>query len=187
MIPLLSLWMPIVVSAVLVFAVSSVLHMVFKYHNREYRQLPEEDRVLALLREGGVRPGLYHFPYCADYKDLQDPEMAERWKRGPVGFVTVTPSGLPDMARHLTLWFAFTVVVGVFIAYLAGRTHAPGTSYLSIFRFAGTIAFMTYGLSEVVGSIWKGAPWSATAKSVFDGLLYALVTAGAFGWLWPDA
>jgi len=27
--------------------------------------------------------------------------------------------------------------------------------------------------------------WGTTLKSVFDGLVYALFTAGAFGWLWP--
>ena len=44
---------------------------------------------------------------------------------------------------------------------------------------------MAYGVGPLVDSIWKGQPWSATLKSVFDGLLYALVTAGVFGWLWP--
>ena len=34
-------------------------------------------------------------------------------------------------------------------------------------------------------SIWKGQSWSTTLKFVFDGLVYGLLTAGVFGWLWP--
>ena len=89
------------------------------------------------------------------------------------------------MPKLLGLWFAYSVLVGVFVAYLAGRTLAPGTDYLAVFRFAGTVAFMSYGLSQIVNSIWMGQRWGPTIKHVLDGLLYSLVTAGAFGWLWP--
>jgi len=44
---------------------------------------------------------------------------------------------------------------------------------------------MAYGVGNFANSIWKGQPWGATAKEIFDGLLYALGTGGAFGWLWP--
>jgi hypothetical protein len=44
---------------------------------------------------------------------------------------------------------------------------------------------MAYGLGNLSNSIWKGQPWSMTIKEVIDGLVYALLTAGTFGWLWP--
>ena len=185
MIPILSLWLPILVSAVLVFIVSSILHMVLKYHHKEYRQLPDEDATLETLHTAGVSPGMYHFPYCASPNDMKKPEVAEKYARGPVGFMTVMPNGLPNMGKFLTQWFLYLIVVGIFVAYLAGRTFGEGEHYLTIFRYVGTVAFMTHGLSQVVDAIWKGAPWSAAGKSVFDGLVYGLVTAGTFGWLWP--
>jgi len=185
MISIVSLWLPILVSAVFVFVVSSILHMVFKYHHKEFRQLPSEDETLETLHRVGVSPGLYHFPYCASPKDMGKPEIAEKYARGPAGFLTVIPNGLPNMGKYLVQWFLYTVLVGVFVAYLASRTFDAGENYLAIFRFVGTIAFLAYGLGQVADSIWKGAPWSATSKNVFDGLVYALVTAGAFGWLWP--
>lgn len=185
MIPILSLWMPILASAVFVFIMSSILHMVLKYHQADYRKLPDEEAVLEALYAASPAPGLYHFPHCATPKEMGEPDMVEKLNRGPVGFITVIPSGPMNMGKYLGQWFVFTVLVGVFIAYIAGRTHAPGTAYLSIFRFTGTVAFMTYGVGALVDSIWRGAPWSNTARTVADGLVYALVTAGAFGWLWP--
>lgn len=185
MIPILSLWLPIVVSAVLVFIASSILHMVFTYHHKEYRKLPNEDDALEALRRGGVTPGLYHFPHCSTPADMKNPDMADKYAKGPVGFMSVVPNGLPNMGAYLAKWFGFLVVVGVFIAYLAGRTFAPGADYLAVFRFVGTVAFLTYGVGQIADTIWKGAPASATVKNAFDGLIYALVTAGAFGWLWP--
>lgn len=185
MISLVDLWLPTVVAAVLVFVVSSILHMVFKYHHKDFRPLPKESETLASLRGLGLTPGLYFFPFCADHKDMAKPEMIERYNKGPVGMMTVMPSGAPAMGKFLGLWFVFCLVVGVFVAYLAGRTLAPGAHYLAVFRFTGTVAFMAFGLGHVTDSIWKGQPWSATVKALFDGLVYALVTAGTFGWLWP--
>ncbi len=179
------LWMPILISAVLVFLVSSILHMVLKYHQKDYRQLPKEDATLASLREAGLTPGMYHFPHCATPKEMGEPEMVEKCTRGPVGVLTIFPNGPMKMGKYLVLWFLYAVLVSVLVAYLAGRTLSSGTDYMAVFRFAGTVAFMAYGIGPIVDSIWKGVPWSGTVKNVFDGLVYSLVTAGAFGWLWP--
>ena len=42
---MLALWLPIVVSAVLIFFASFVLHMVLTYHWSDYRRLPDEKAV----------------------------------------------------------------------------------------------------------------------------------------------
>ncbi len=185
MISLLDLWMPIVASAVAVFVVSSLVHMVLKWHASDYKGLPNEDEVRDALRRGSLTPAMYHFPHCKDMKEMGSPEMLAKYKEGPVGFVVITPSGAPNMGKYLSVWFLYCLLVGVFVAYLTGHTVASGTPYLAVFRVAGTAAFMTYGLSALVDSIWKGQRWSSTLKHVLDGLLYGLVTAGCFGWLWP--
>ncbi len=46
---------------------------------------------------------------------------------------------------------------------------------------------LTFSVSYVPDSIWKGVPWMVTFKNVVDGVVYGLVTAGVFGWLWPAA
>ena len=114
------------------------------------------------------------------------PEMKAKLARGPVGLVTIKPSGIPNLGAYLGTWFGFCLLVSLFVAYLVGRTLAPGAVYLAVFRIAGTVAFMGYAFGDFVDSIWKSQPWSNTFRAVFDGLLYALVTAGVFGWLWPD-
>jgi hypothetical protein len=54
-----------------------------------------------------------------------------------------------------------------------------------VFRFAGATAFVGYGLALWQHSIWYKLAWSTTLKSNVDSLIYALLTGGAFGWLWP--
>lgn len=71
------------------------------------------------------------------------------------------------------------------MAYIAGRALGSGANYLAVFRFAGASAFMGYSLALLQNSIWYNRNWGATVKSVFDGLVYGLLTAGTFGWLWP--
>jgi len=184
MVPLSALLVPILVSAVVVFVASSIIHMVLPFHRSDYRQLPEEDKLLGALRPAGLTPGLYHFPSCT-HKDMKSPAMQEKFKQGPVGMLTVFPSGPVAMPKFLGLWFAYLLLIGLFVAYLAGHTMAPGAPYRAVFRVAGTAAFLVYALGPLVNGIWKGLPWSVALKEAFDGLIYALLAAGTFGWLWP--
>jgi len=184
MVPLAVLWLPIVLSAVIVFIASSIMHMVLPYHKSDCHKLPEEDKVLAELRAAGLQRGLYMFPYC-DPKDMKSPAMQEKYKQGPVGMLTVFPSGPPALPKFLAMWFIYCLVIGFFVAYLTGHTVAPGARYLAVFRGAGTGAFMAYGLGNLSNGIWKGQPWGMTLKEAADGLVYGLLTAGTFGWLWP--
>lgn len=186
MVPITALWLPIVAASVFVFVVSSIVHMVLGYHKSDYRKLPQEADVMEALRRAGVAPGpTYHFPHFDSMKEMGTPEAQEKCRRGPVGMLTIIPSGPPAMGKHLGLWFVYTLLVSFFVAYVTGRTQPPGAHYLAVFRVAGATAFMAYGVSQFADSVWKGQAWGVTAKNIFDGLLFALFTAGAFGWLWP--
>jgi hypothetical protein len=185
MVSLGALWLPIVLSAVVVFVVSSVIHMVLTYHRSDVKQIPNEDRVAGALRGENLAPGLYILPYCATPKEMGTPQMLEKYKQGPVAMVTMLPNGPPAMPKFLGQWFAFSLLVGVFAAYLASRTVAMGAEYLAVFRVVGVTAFLGYAGPEMANSIWRGQSWSTTWKNYFDGLVYALFTAGVFGWLWP--
>ncbi len=186
MISIPALWLPILLSAVIVFLASSLLHMVLTYHRSDYKKLPDEDGVLEAMRKQSLAPGIYQFPYCVSPKGMKSPAVMEKFKRGPVGLITVMPSGQLTMGVYLMKWFGYCLLVSVFAAYLAGRTLVAGTEYLAVFRVAGTTAFMGYGVGEIVNSIWRGQPGSVTAKHVLDGLIYSLLTGGTFGWLWPE-
>jgi len=117
---------------------------------------------------------------------MSSPEYKDKLAKGPLLAMTVwTSSPEAGMGKSLALWFLFTLVVSVFAGYVAGAALGPGAEYLRVFRFAGTVAFAGYSLGMVQQSIWYHRSWTTTAVSVFDGLIYACVTAGAFGWLWP--
>ncbi len=184
MVSLAALWLPILLSAVIVFVASFIMHMVLPYHRNDYSQLPDEDKILAVLRAATLKRGLYVFPYCT-HKDMKSPALIEKQKQGPVGFLTILPSGPPVLPKFLIQWFVYCLVIGFFVAYLAAHTLAPGTHYLEVFRVVGTAAFLAYGLGNLSNGIWKGQKWSVTIKEVIDGLVFGLLTAGTFGWLWP--
>jgi hypothetical protein len=111
--------------------------------------------------------------------------MQEKYKQGPIGMMTVFPPGPPALPKFLAMWFAYCLVIGIVVAYLAWHTLRPGDPYRHVFRAAGTAAFLAYGLGNLSNGIWKGQPWSMTIKETIDGLVYGLLTAGTFGWLWP--
>lgn len=184
MIPLPLLWLPILVSAVVVFFASWLVHTMLQHHKSDFGAMPGEDAVLAAMRDAGVKPGEYLFPYGTP-QDMKTPEMVAKMVKGPTGLMTVAGAGGWNMAASLLQWFIYLLAVGLFVAYLTSRTVAMDEPYLTVFRVAGTIAFLTFAGAHASMSIWYKRRWSTTFKFVLDGLFYGLLVGGVFGWLWP--
>jgi hypothetical protein len=186
MVSLMSLWLPILVAAAMVFVASSIIHFFLPYHHDDFKKLPDEDRALAALRQLSLPPGDYALPKPASSAERKSPEFQEKMKQGPVVFMTVFPSGpAASMGKRLFQWFAYCAAVGILAGYVAGRTLPPGEEYLQVFRVTGTVAFVGYGMALIQNSIWFNRNWATTFKSLFDALVYGLLTGGVFGWLWP--
>ncbi len=185
MVTLSALVLPIILSAVFVFIASSVIHMALKYHNSDYRKLPNEDGVRAVIRQASPLPGQYILPWCTHGKDQSRDEINRKFSEGPNGVLWLRPTGLPNMGAHLGKWIVFCLAISLFAGYLASHTLLKSAHYLEVFRIVGTVAFLGYAGSNWADVIWKGKPVSCALKDSFDGLIYGLVTAGTFGWLWP--
>jgi hypothetical protein len=185
MVPIGMLWLPLVLSAVIVFFASFIMHMLLPYHRGQLKRVPREDDVMAALRPFNIPPGDYGMPHVSTPKEMKDPAFLAKRQAGPVAFMTVMRPGSYSMGKYLAMWFAYSLVVNAFAAYIAGRALGPGVDYLQVFRFVGSTAFLGYSLALAQNSIWGGRAWSTTLTSIFDGLVYGLLTAGTFGWLWP--
>jgi hypothetical protein len=184
MVPIMSLLLPIVLSAVLVFIVSAIIHMFLGYHASDFAAVPDEEAVRNALRS--VPPGEYSVPYAGSMEAMKSTEFTEKMKAGPVVLMTVRTPAAPTMGRELTLWFVYCLAMSVFAAYIAGRARGPGADYLEVFRFAGASAFAGYALAQWQNTIWYSRSAMTSLKNTFDGLVYGLLTAGVFGWLWPS-
>jgi hypothetical protein len=185
MVGLATLWLPILLSAVVVFVVSSIIHMASPWHKGDYPKMPNEDAVMAALRPLAIPPGGYMVPRPSNREEMRSPAFAEKLKAGPVMMVQVMQNGPVGMAGNLVNWFIYAGVVGIFAGYVTGHAVGVGASYRHVFRFAGTVAFVGYSLALWQMSIWYQRSWILTLKANIDGLIYAGLTAGIFGWLWP--
>jgi hypothetical protein len=185
MVSITSLWLPILVSSVIAFVLSSVIHMFLSYHSADYKQLPVEGDVMEALRKFSLPPGDYMVPRPTTRDAMRSPEFLEKRRLGPVMIMTVMKPGEFNMGAKLGAWFGYLLLVNVTAAYVAGRALGPGAPYLHVFRFAGCTAFCAYALALFQDSIWYERSWGTTLRNTFDGLLYASMAAGTFGWLWP--
>lgn len=183
---MLSLWLPIVVSAVFVFIASSIIHMLLGYHKNDWASVPDEDAFRRAVGPLGLPPGDYMVPRCTSMKDMGSPEYQAKLKAGPVAMMTVLPNGPGSIGKSLALWFVHCLIVGAFVAWVTGNTMPVGAAYTAVFCVAAVVAFAAYGLAEIPASIWFQRSWGTTARNLFDALVFALLTAGTFGWLWPD-
>jgi hypothetical protein len=179
-----ALWMPIDVSALLVFVASFVAWVVLPHHKSDWKRLPDEESVRkALTRD--ILPGQYVIPYAADAKAMEDADYRRKCAEGPAGILTLRRPGTPSLSKPLALSFLYYIAVAAAVAYVTGRSLPPGARYVEVFRISGSTAMMAYAGALATEAIWFGRPWSVTLKGIVDGIAYGLLTAGAFGWLWP--
>jgi hypothetical protein len=180
---LTSLWLPILLSAVAVFIASALIWTVVQWHKGDWRKLPDEDAARRALQ--GVAPGEYMVPYASSGRERQSPEWQQKYKEGPAAMLTVLPHGTMAMGKTFIQWIVYCLLVSLLVAYVAAATLAPGTEYLKVFQVTGTTAFLAYAGAAPIYSIWFGHGWGRSVKELVDGLVYGLLTAGFFGWLWP--
>jgi len=178
---IIDLWLPILAAAVIMYFASTLIWVLFKWHNADYKKTNDEEGVRVALR--GNKPGFYLLPYYLDPGDLKRPDVKQKYDDGPLAYITMIPNGVPAMGPKLISMFVYFLLVGVLCAYFVSRTLAPDADYLAVFRVAGTVAFVANSMALVPESIWFGRPWSITAKNFVDALIYALLTGGVFGWL----
>lgn len=183
---LLSLWLPILLSAVVVFVISSLIHMLFKWHASDYGSFANEDAIRAALRAGNPAPGLYVVPFCKEMKEMSSEAMLKKYREGPVGHITLLPNGAPNMGKHLGLWFLWCLVTAAVAAILAERLFGLDHGHArAAAKLVGAVTLISLGFGTVQESIWMGRPWSSTAKHLLDAALYAVGSGFVFYWLWP--
>lgn len=188
MVSLTHLWLPILLSAVFVFIASSIINMALKFwHMPDYRGLSNEDEVAAAMRKGGITPGAYMIPYCQGPEAMKEPAMQEKLKQGPVANINVRASGPMNLGAFLGQWFGLCLFVSIACAALAAPVLPAQPQPHAVFHTVGVAALLGYSFGEITNAIWRGQPWGVTIKYFIDGIVYALITAGTFCWLWPAA
>ncbi|TMG91455.1 MAG: hypothetical protein E6H76_03085 [Betaproteobacteria bacterium] len=185
MVGLSALWLPILLSAVIVFVVSSIIHVATPWHKGDYLQMPNEDKVMDALRPFALPPGDYMVPRPSSAQEIRSPDFVEKMNKGPVLVLTVMPNGSVAMTKSLVLWFLYSAVVGLFAAYVASRALPVDAPYPRVFQLVGVTAFVGYSVALWQMSIWYRRAWGTTIRATVDGVIYALLTACIFGWLWP--
>jgi len=185
MVTIASLWLSITLASVLVFIASAIIWTVMPHHKSDFKPLPDEVAARKALRPQDIPPGQYNIPNIASHDALKDPEVAQLFTDGPVGFLTVVPKGVPAMGKNLVQSLVFYFLVSGTVAYLASRSLMPGAEYWEVFRFVGTFSWAAYGFGMIPDAIWFGRPWSSVSKQLVDAFVYASLTAGAFAGFSP--
>lgn len=180
------LWLAILIAGILCWVASALIHMLIKYHNADYKELPNEGDVSAVLKASSAAPALYTMPYCADMKAMGEEAMQKKFNDGPVAMVTIMPNGMPPMGKLLFQQILFFLFGALLIGYLSSISIVAGAEYMVVFRHVFVASFLCYGWAQIPYSIWMGQPWSNCIRYLIDALIYAVFTAGTFAWLWPS-
>ena len=185
MVSIVSLWLPILVSSILVFFASFLLHMLIPFHKGDYRPLPSEDEAREKIRSLNIPPGDYMVPCAGGPEAMKDPAFIEKIRVGPVLTMTVMQPGKMGLGDSLAKWFVYLLADGILCAYITGRALGADATFGEVVRFSGTTAFIAYCVALWQMTIWYKRQLATTIRYTVDGLIFGVLTGLAFGWLWP--
>ena len=183
MVSLAELWAPIALSGVGVFVLSFFAWMVLPHHRKDWVALPDEGAFFSALKDLGMKPGEYMFPWC---HGVEKAEMMERYAAGPWGTFYLLDKK-PNFGRNLGVTFLFDVVVALLAGYVASISLQAGADGLRVFRVVSVCAFMGHCLGSFPHDVFTGRRIGPMGATFADGFVYSLITGGIFAWLWPDA
>jgi hypothetical protein len=179
---LLSLALPIVLTAVAVFFASFLSWMVLQLHKPDWAKLPNEDAVMAALGAGNVPRGGYMFPMPADHKEMATPEFQAKYAKGPRGQIHLQPP--VKMGGNLVLTFAYFLAVSFCLAIVGGMAFPAGETptFSDVFRLFFQAGILAYLAAIVQHAIWF--PMRIVGH-VIESIAYAVITGLIFAALWP--
>jgi hypothetical protein len=181
---LIPLWLPILLSTVVVWIISAVVWMALPHHKRDFIALPDEDGFMDAVRKSGIKPGNYIFPDFRDPKVMKSEKTQKALNEGPVGHLSVWQTPL-TMGGKMAATFIVYLVVSTLIAYLT-RVALPGAApFAKVFQVAATAGILAYCFSFIPNAVWFGSYKRTIVANVVDGIVYGLITGALFAWLWP--
>ena len=179
---LLSLTLPIILSAVALFFASFLSWMVIQLHKKDWGKLKNEDDLMAAVQKCNFPVGSYMFPCANSQAEMQTEAFQKRYDTGPRGVLTILPK--VNMGQNLALTFAYFLAVSIGLGLLATMAFPPGTGFLSVFAFIFIAGFMVFVAAMVSQAIWFRP---RIVGHVIESVAYAAVTAVIFAALWPGA
>lgn len=183
---LMDLWLPIVLTAAACFIASSIMWMALPHHKASMKAIEDEGPLDRALEEMKLSPGGYYLPNCSDKAKMKSDEFKARWKNGPWAFVSI-PSGTPNFGFNLLMTLIEFLLIAFVIAYLASAALPAGAEYLKVFQIVGAAAVLAHVLGSIYHNFYQMKTMSHVVACAFDGLVYALLTAGIFAAFWPEA
>ena len=183
---LLSLSLPILLSAAAVWIVSTIFGMPFLHHKNDWIGLPttQEDSLLDAIRRIGIKPGNYLFPDFRTREAMESEKVKNALERGPVGHLSVWPTPL-SMGGKLAATFIVYLAVSALIAYHASVVLPRGAEFAKVFQVVGTAGILAYSFAFIPSAIWFDAYKRTIVVGVIDGIVYGAITGAIFAWRWP--
>ena len=181
---LIPLWLPILLSAAVVWIVSAVVWMALPHHKQDFIGLPDEDGFSDFIRKSGIKPGNYVFPDFRGREAMKSEKITKALEEGPVGHLSVWRTPV-TMGGKMVATFIVYLVVSTLIAYLAAVALPKAADFAKVFQVVGTAGILAYCFAFIPNNIWFGTHPRTIIASIIDGIFYGAITGAIFAWRWP--
>lgn len=183
---LAALWLPILVAGAAVWFYGAIAWMVLPHHANDWKGAPDENALVAAIRQLGLQPGTYGFPHCTTKAEKNSPEFQKKWKEGPSGVLNVWNPNI-NMGKNMALTFLFNLAVSFLIAYVGSVAISRGATFGHVMQVLGTVGVLAYSAASIPNAIWFQTPKNAIVSCLIDGVVSGLITGAVFAALWPKA
>ena len=123
--------------------------------------------------------------HAASKQEQGSKEYAEKYKAGPRGLLDVYD--MPSMPMNMLCTVVFFLITSAVIGYItlvACPLGDENTTFMKVFRVAGTIGILTHASSGILNGIWFK---KRLFTDIIDGIVFGLILGLIFAFLWPSA
>ncbi len=181
---LTQLWLPILVSGVVVWIASFVFWMAIGHHNKDVQAIPGEKEFKETINRLNIQPGNYGFPDFHSCKGMSKEEKMKLYDSRPMGLLRVWAP--VNMGVNMLLTFLFYLITSTVIGYL-GWAALPHThdAFGHVMQVLGTAGILAYCFASFPNDLWFQKSKRSMLMNLIDGVVFGLITGAIFAWLWP--
>jgi hypothetical protein len=160
------------VGGAVLFVWGAFSHMVLPLGEAGMKAIPNEDAVIAVMRDNMKETAVYLFPgfdHSATMTDEQTQAFYRKWEQGPTGFLVYHPDGLPALSPlQLIGELAANIISAMIAAYLLAQALGTLTTFGSRALFVFVLGFIPTFVVDASHTIWYGFPVDFTLAAMVD-------------------
>jgi len=175
---------------IVLFVWGAFSHMVLGLGESSIKQIPNEEIVVAAMRDNITEAGLYFFPGMERSSGMTEQQgkaamdqWAEKWTAGPNGMLVYNREGSQPLSpKQFIVELISDIIAALIAAFLLAKAVGGLGGFWQRVQFVTALGLFSFFAVETAYWNWYGFPFRFTVDSLFDQVAGFFLAGLVLGW-----